>query len=117
MIEEKEPETTEEPAMCGVCYTELNSDNTVNTNCNHKFHRKCIIKWKSINDTCPLCRAKLIIPINKTYCNNCNHKYCHKDYKVFMNRYYCGSLGICCKCYFNPDNHKLAEAVFPTYNS
>ena len=54
--EEKEPETTEEPAMCGVCYTELNSDNTVNTNCNHKFCNKCFFRWMKVQARCPMCR-------------------------------------------------------------
>jgi hypothetical protein len=55
--EEKVPVIDEEDLpSCGVCYIELNSDNTVNTNCNHKFCNKCFFRWIKVQARCPMCR-------------------------------------------------------------
>ena len=41
---------------CAICLCQMNSGIHV-TNCNHKFHTKCINQHKKYNDKCPLCRA------------------------------------------------------------
>jgi hypothetical protein len=28
------------------------------TNCNHLFHKNCLIQWFKINKTCPICRSR-----------------------------------------------------------
>jgi hypothetical protein len=30
------------------------------TGCTHNFHSDCIIKWFSLNKTCPVCRAEVV---------------------------------------------------------
>ncbi len=27
--------------------------------CGHVFHKKCIVRWKKTNRTCPMCRASI----------------------------------------------------------
>ena len=47
---------------CAICMEPLDS-NIITTNCNHKFHKKCLHKWYDFDKTsqgkygkCPLCR-------------------------------------------------------------
>lgn len=61
--EEKIPE---EVSSCNVCYTELKIENTVSTNCNHLFCRKCFFRWIEMNATCPVCRAPIDSKTNLT---------------------------------------------------
>lgn len=42
--------------ICSIC---LEGNTNYTTNCNHKFHKECIDKWKHHN-TCPYCRNELI---------------------------------------------------------
>lgn len=43
---------------CSICldYVECTSNEKYETNCEHTFHRKCIMHWVEINKTCPMCR-------------------------------------------------------------
>ena len=41
---------------CPICSDDLTLENTVNTECNHTFCKKCFWKWTKENNTCPLCR-------------------------------------------------------------
>ena len=50
---------------CSICLKKYNNDK-VYLNCNHSFHRECINNWKERNDTCPICR-KRIIKINEAF--------------------------------------------------
>ena len=46
---------------CVICLDRLNN-NLLITQCNHLFHKKCILKWKSnceSNFTCPICRCNI----------------------------------------------------------
>lgn len=43
--------------QCNIC---LNNDtNVISTPCNHKFCKKCILKWILRSDLCPVCRQKI----------------------------------------------------------
>tara|TARA_Y100000589_G_C27143091_1_gene625602 strand:- start:1087 stop:1578 length:492 start_codon:yes stop_codon:yes gene_type:complete len=44
---------------CNVCYIKLEVSNSIITPCNHYFCSKCFFRWLLINNTCPMCRAKL----------------------------------------------------------
>ena len=45
---------------CPICSDELTLENTVNTECNHTFCKKCFWKWTKENNTCPLCRHSIL---------------------------------------------------------
>ena len=47
---------------CSICLDEYKSrQHYVKLRCNHRLHKKCIIKWlKSYNKTCPICRSDSI---------------------------------------------------------
>lgn len=44
---------------CVVCLESF-SDVVVRLNCNHLYHKKCIDKWFTLNNNCPVCRKVLI---------------------------------------------------------
>ena len=44
---------------CSICLEKLNK-NKVYLNCNHYVHKDCINKWKTRNNTCPICRTRII---------------------------------------------------------
>ena len=48
---------------CSICFK--NKVNCKINPCGHYFHKKCLYKWKNINDNCPSCRQSLkkIIPL------------------------------------------------------
>ncbi|KAF7951855.1 hypothetical protein EAE96_007153 [Botrytis aclada] len=57
---------------CGICidqYTEAtiplepNHEPSKMPNCGHIFGRDCIVEWLKNNDTCPLCRDELVLPV------------------------------------------------------
>ena len=43
--------------QCPICLCPI-LENGVSTECNHSFHKKCILEWYSIQKTCPICRQK-----------------------------------------------------------
>ena len=43
---------------CSICYDPM-LDNVINLQCDHKFHKMCINKWKLNHNTCPLCRGQI----------------------------------------------------------
>ena len=45
------------PDPCSICLSSLNKTMRILTPCNHTFHLSCFNRI--INNTCPLCRAKL----------------------------------------------------------
>jgi hypothetical protein len=47
---------------CSICLLELKK-NDKTLDCQHIFHKKCIDEWISNNNTCPLCRKIIPIPI------------------------------------------------------
>lgn len=58
--------TQTEVPYCGICYKDLNLENIVNTNCNHKFCKTCFYRWIELNATCPCCRAPIDSKTNLT---------------------------------------------------
>lgn len=50
----------ESAEVCIICFDEMqNEDGDVHTiiGCNHRFHEKCIKRWKEQNASCPVCRG------------------------------------------------------------
>ena len=50
--------------ICVICFEPIKSCTIYKLECSHQFHNKCILKWKKINNTCPICRKKIIIKKN-----------------------------------------------------
>ena len=51
---------------CSICMDNMNIRNYRELPCKHKFHKKCLNKWKlEGNRTCPLCREPFDIPMFK----------------------------------------------------
>ena len=42
---------------CPICYEKMTLSNMRKTCCNHEFHRSCLQRWISHNNSCPVCRA------------------------------------------------------------
>jgi hypothetical protein len=40
---------------CSICLDDVGSSKPCNLGCGHVFHLDCIIKWKDVNDSCPMC--------------------------------------------------------------
>ena len=71
-----------EIAICSICFEELKTENSFKLkNCNHIFHKECIIKWFNTlktndnilgetetkkSNSCPVCRNPII------FCSKCN---------------------------------------------
>ena len=53
---------------CPICLEKLNTGEIVSINCNHLFHKQCILNWSIINlqnnkeSKCPLCNNIYLIP-------------------------------------------------------
>lgn len=48
------------PEECPICYEHMTKENTQTLNCGHKFHKRCIKKWKRNNNAkCPMCRGTI----------------------------------------------------------
>ena len=56
------------------------SNDIIKTKCNHKFHNKCLIKWCSITNICPVCRFEDPLEINKANDQEC---YDYADYESY----------------------------------
>ncbi|KAF8650567.1 hypothetical protein HU200_063942 [Digitaria exilis] len=56
--------TTEPPAACAICLDELRQGQLCSEApaCRHIFHEGCIRVWAKSKNTCPLCRARLVLP-------------------------------------------------------
>ena len=60
---EHEPDTTPvvyEEEKCPICWSEMQDDELMETNCGHLFHRHCLRGWLDQEDqpnSCPICRA------------------------------------------------------------
>lgn len=45
--------------ICVICQDDYNNDKCVQLYCNHKYHKKCIIRWLNEKLTCPLCNQNI----------------------------------------------------------
>ena len=51
----------EEDKRCSICFDGYKDDKPVRKlDCQHHFHMECNDKWMAINDSCPICRRKII---------------------------------------------------------
>jgi hypothetical protein len=46
--------------LCSICLEE-NDKNVYCLDCKHNFHAECIFQWLETQNTCPLCRSKVIM--------------------------------------------------------
>ncbi|KAJ2395709.1 hypothetical protein GGF41_008712, partial [Coemansia sp. RSA 2531] len=50
------------PHVCGVCLDEVKEQQDARLfDCAHWFHTQCIDPWLTTNDTCPMCRKKVVL--------------------------------------------------------
>jgi hypothetical protein len=56
---------------CSICYNDIEDEEVPDLDCNHTFHKDCILQWMSTGDGrgCPLCRRVL------QNCSECNNTY------------------------------------------
>lgn len=48
--------------QCCICLFDYSEDDKINKlKCSHIFHSSCMRKWLLLNDSCPLCRKKVVI--------------------------------------------------------
>jgi hypothetical protein len=54
----------EEPDECVVCQVEYENEQKIMEIkvCHHRYHHECIVPWVSVNNSCPLCRAIVVLP-------------------------------------------------------
>jgi len=46
---------------CPICLSPMEPAwRIISTNCNHIFHRGCVLEWMQQSKTCPICRSRLI---------------------------------------------------------
>jgi hypothetical protein len=45
---------------CAICYEDIRDDTGfTRLSCSHLYHLSCIVKWLTLNPTCPCCRKNL----------------------------------------------------------
>jgi len=46
--------------ICVICHYEMtDTDDIITTDCNHQFHKQCLMKWNEHKLDCPMCRKGL----------------------------------------------------------
>lgn len=55
----KEITNAETEETCSICLDIIYNFGNTKTNCNHNYHKHCLVQWKYVNNTCPLCRTKI----------------------------------------------------------
>lgn len=48
-------------SQCSICLNDIEIPHLIQLKCGHEFHASCIDEWKTVSNTCPLCRAHLCI--------------------------------------------------------
>jgi hypothetical protein len=91
--EEKPPP----PDNCTICLKEILSDSK-RLICNHNYHKNCINKWLTSNNTCPICRKEIHDEISEMRRENSErHLFNRRNYVRNMNVDYHRSM-------FAPEN-------------
>lgn len=44
---------------CSICLETIGEKNNCVTECGHKYHMSCLMKWTMKNNSCPACRNKI----------------------------------------------------------
>ena len=44
---------------CPICFEKIQENEIATTSCKHYYHSKCLNKWLSTKNTCPICRLVL----------------------------------------------------------
>lgn len=52
---------------CPVCFMNMSEENSRRLDCGHKFHTRCLERWRRRAVTCPMCRAPFEQPTPTTY--------------------------------------------------
>lgn len=45
-----------EICKCVICLEDINDSDSVYLQCRHYYHNSCIVNWKKVKNTCPVCR-------------------------------------------------------------
>ncbi len=54
-----------EASECPICKEELKTANVTISDCEHKFHFKCLHNWIKKSNSCPICRKQLVEESNE----------------------------------------------------
>ena len=65
---------------CSICLEPIFFNGITLVNCKHSFHKKCINKWLSLKDSCPLCRKQVLTIFTVKKINGFYKK--DEDYKI-----------------------------------
>lgn len=57
------PPPNEVVGECPICIEECSHSESCVTACNHVFHAGCLAKWSKNSNSCPMCRAPLIVSL------------------------------------------------------
>lgn len=84
--------------QCSICYDSM--EYCTELSCGHRFHINCLNHWRTINNTCPMCRTEVNIArqshfnddnqiCNKliNYCHNIHNIICEKNRQLYLKRY------------------------------
>ena len=52
-------DTENEYEECCICFEKMTTQ-TIEFECKHKFHEKCILEWFTKSSTCPICLTVII---------------------------------------------------------
>lgn len=58
--------------ICSICFDIIDNGVSLNCDISHVFHRKCILGWLEVNQSCPICRAKILTKNNASNENEIN---------------------------------------------
>ena len=55
----------EDDNECSICFEKINHDenNSISLECNHEFHKACILSWLNEKKECPICRLQVLTDI------------------------------------------------------
>ena len=65
-IYESNPELIYTHENCNICFDKIDNGTQLKC-CDKYFHTKCLVKWRKINNSCPMCRYKNPLFIRTIY--------------------------------------------------